>query len=326
MSVATEYEIHPLCLLIPAMREDRKAEVTDSIRRNGLRLKGWLYEGKVLDGRSRAECCRQAGVAMEWQEFVGTWEEAHALVSDLNLTRRDLAESERRLAVSEMVVALKEHRNGGSVAKERREMAAKAGVPVRDVYRGETVIQKGVPELQNAVKKGEVAVSAAALVAELPADEQREAVATGTVPEQAKRVRAGKKKEKAERKEKVEEVIKDQLGNVVPRSVRDTFGDKKLPDLIERMKACAAELKGVKGGVMAVWQGVQQFYPFAHFDKAHAGVVKAMEEMELAVAQLEAGLPYCVCPKCKGERCPQCHQSGVWPKHRHMNVGNQYGG
>lgn len=342
MAVATEYEIHPICRLVPAMREERKVELTDSLRRNGLRVKGWLYEGKCLDGRSRAECCGRAGVTMEWQVFEGTWEEAHALVADLNLIRRDNSEAERRLAVSEMVVALQEHRNGGRVGKERSAMAAKAGVPETDVYRGEQVVKKGVPELLAAVKAGEVAVSAAALVAELPEEEQRQAVKSSTVPQAANTVRAKKKgetKAKQDGKAKggkgkggkktqadAEEVIKDQLGNVVPRSVRDTFGDKQLPELIDRMKASAAELKAIKGRVMAVWQGLQQFYPFAHFDKANAGVTTALEEVEVAVAQLEAGLPYCVCPKCKGERCPQCQQSGVWPKHRHMNVGRQYGG
>jgi membrane protein involved in colicin uptake len=63
----------------------------------------------------------------------------------------------------------------------------------RSVERAREVLERGVPELQSAVERGEVSVSAAAEIVDLPSDEQREAVAEKTVAKKAKRARAKKK-------------------------------------------------------------------------------------------------------------------------------------
>src|SRR5690606_28417229 len=64
--------------------------------------------------------------------------------------------------------------------REARTKAAKAlNVSPRLVQNAKRVVEQGVPELADAVRRGEVAVDAAAEVAKLPQEEQREVVQQG---------------------------------------------------------------------------------------------------------------------------------------------------
>jgi hypothetical protein len=49
----------------------------------------------------------------------------------------------------------------------------------RTIQRARVVLEKGIPELQAAVEAGQVSVSAASEVAKMPANRQREIVASG---------------------------------------------------------------------------------------------------------------------------------------------------
>jgi len=61
------------------------------------------------------------------------------------------------------------------------ESAKRLGVPERQVRRGVQVFETGVPELVEAAKRGDMAISAAEQIARLPADEQRRLVEAGAV-------------------------------------------------------------------------------------------------------------------------------------------------
>jgi hypothetical protein len=64
--------------------------LADDIRHYGLREAGWLYEGKVLDGRNRAKACAAAGVDFRTREFKGSRLDALAFVWSENVKRRHL--------------------------------------------------------------------------------------------------------------------------------------------------------------------------------------------------------------------------------------------
>ena len=52
-------EFHPLCLAFPELPDDEQAALNADVKSNGVRDAGWLYEGKILDGRNRYRAMRR---------------------------------------------------------------------------------------------------------------------------------------------------------------------------------------------------------------------------------------------------------------------------
>ena len=99
----------------------------------------------------------------------------------MNLKRRHLSESQRAMVAANLVTY--EHggdRSSGQLAACSQEQAAALlSVGERSIRRAAVVHDEGTPELVTAVEQGRVSVSAAADVASLPKEEQREIVAKG---------------------------------------------------------------------------------------------------------------------------------------------------
>ena len=103
----------------------------------------------------------------------------------------------------------------GEQGKSRDEIAERSGFTSATTYeRARKAVTQGTPELVEAMDRGEVAVSTAAIVAELPKEEQKEIVAKGEkeILKAANEIRAAKAKEiRAKRIEKIAEIAR---GNV----------------------------------------------------------------------------------------------------------------
>ena len=63
------YPIHVFCLLIPEVDKETFAEIVDSIKNDGLLEPIVLYDGKILDGRTRYNACKEANVEPEFVQF-----------------------------------------------------------------------------------------------------------------------------------------------------------------------------------------------------------------------------------------------------------------
>lgn len=201
---------HPAAALLPLMGDAELRELADDIRANGLRTPIVLLGGAILDGRNRHRACGLAGVEPRFEyadtRVIG---DPFLYVASLNLHRRHLSESQRAMVGAK----LKEHFaaqarermlagkalepspkfGGGSGGEAADEAAALVNVSRGSVESAARVLAKGVPELVEAVERGEVAVSAAAEVSRMPVDAQRKAVATKSVPAAAKAARAARK-------------------------------------------------------------------------------------------------------------------------------------
>lgn len=79
---------HPIADVWPMMDEAKLAELADDIRKNGLLVPVWLYEGKILDGRNRWAACKIAGVEPKTKEYTG--DEPTAFAVSLNDRRRHM--------------------------------------------------------------------------------------------------------------------------------------------------------------------------------------------------------------------------------------------
>lgn len=220
----TSMPTHPAADLFPMLPASELQALADDIKANGQHEPAVVFDGQVIDGRNRIAACALAGVEPRVRTLPSCPDPV-AYVLSLNLHRRHLNEGERATVAAKALPLLSEQAKARQVAagahgaeggrgkvkgdqetlsanlregfgKAADQAAAMLNVSPRTVEAASKVLKHGVPELVEAMARGQVAVSAAAAVATLPAEEQREAVAGGkeAVREKAKAVRAAKAK------------------------------------------------------------------------------------------------------------------------------------
>ncbi len=99
--MATILKDHPLAKVFPAMSADEFAQLQDDIKQHGLREPIVLFEGKVLDGRTRARACHALGITPKTR----TLRNGSPLdfVISMNLKRRHLTESQKGMLSSDLL-------------------------------------------------------------------------------------------------------------------------------------------------------------------------------------------------------------------------------
>lgn len=235
--MSREIKIHPAATLFPQMSEGEFAKLKEDIRANGLRSPIVFWRGQLIDGRHRIQACEELGIM--WDNFA---EEADAdqdpvkVALSLNLHRRHLnpsqlamvadkvrgiydeeaKESRKRKPKSEVVNLPQQKLDSG---KSRDKAAESVGVSGSLADAAKKVRAKGTPELQAAVESGEVAVTAAALVADLPQKKQVEIVSRDEVKDAAAAIREEKRKVAAESKGADEQAVKALLAAANPLCV-----------------------------------------------------------------------------------------------------------
>lgn len=195
---------HPYANLFPLIEGAAFDELVADIRANGLIEPIIVLDDMILDGRNRYRAAVAAGVldagdeaaaargysARQFRQFVEAVQgDPLAWVLSKNLHRRHLSDSQRTLIAAEIArmrpgrPSVKADHSTGDVADEKpaswRDSAVRQGeaaqllnVSERSVQRGRQVIEHAAPEVVDAVRRGEVAISAAAVLSELPVTEQ----------------------------------------------------------------------------------------------------------------------------------------------------------
>jgi N6-adenosine-specific RNA methylase IME4 len=169
---------HPLADLFPLIEGSEFDELVADVRASkGVREPITLYQGQILDGRNRYRAAQVAGVPCETRTYDG--DDPVGFVISLNLKRRHLSESQRAMVAAKLAT-LKDGQRADLVEGLPIGRASEMlNVSERSVARAREVNEHGAPELTQAVERGSVSVSAAADIASLPVDEQREIVARG---------------------------------------------------------------------------------------------------------------------------------------------------
>lgn len=200
-------EDHPIAGIFPLLQTDELDALAQDIAENGLHEPIWLYEDKILDGRNRYRACGIAGVEARTKQYMGN--DPVGFVVSLNLHRRHLNESQRGMVAANIARLEKGDNQHTQICAPTQEAAAELLNVSKRTLQTAKKVQQGTPELQEAVTSGRVSVSAAADVAELPEQEQREVVARGEkeILQKAKEIRAQKAEvKKAERVEKIKTI------------------------------------------------------------------------------------------------------------------------
>src|SRR5262245_30285949 len=87
------YEFHPLSYLMPMIERKDFESLKEDIRKNGIIVPIKIFEGKILDGRNRYTAAKAVGhkfIGKNFEDFVGTYEQAESYVLSANLQRRQM--------------------------------------------------------------------------------------------------------------------------------------------------------------------------------------------------------------------------------------------
>lgn len=195
---------HDYANLFPMLDATGQDALRADIQLHGVREPVILFCDRILDGRNRYMAARDLGMDFPVVDFDGTDAEALSYVLSTNLHRRHLTESQRAAVAAKLANMThggdRKSDQAANLQDDRApvtqaQAADMLNVSERSVATAKKVIEQGAPELVAAVESGAVSVSAAASVAELPADEQAAVVAAGpkAVKDKAKKVKADKK-------------------------------------------------------------------------------------------------------------------------------------
>lgn len=214
MAEGAKLEYHDLCLAFPKMPDDEFRAHCEDIKLRGVREEGWLFEGKILEGRHRFMAALATGQAMTFREYKG--DDPIGFVISANMRRRHLDPGARAMAL----VNLEKYQHGGArrgALKKiltRQELADLADVSKRTMTDAAAVRDKGAPALRDAAARSAVPVSVAATVARgSTEEEQTDLVARGEkeIIKAAKDIRA--KKNEDRRIKKIARTIEINKGN-----------------------------------------------------------------------------------------------------------------
>ena len=191
-----DLEVHELCKLFPVMQGEQFNALVEDIKANGLLSPIILFEGQILDGRHRYKACVNLGIEPDVEEYEGN--DPLAFVISHNLSRRHLDESQRAMVAGKIsnMRSGRPTKSASIDAVSKKEAAKKLNVGTASVERAKKVLDKGTPELVQAVEEGKVAVSVAAKIAELPEETQTKIIAEPR-PDQAIKKVAREEKEQA---------------------------------------------------------------------------------------------------------------------------------
>lgn len=159
-------------------------EYTETLSDNEVKPRVWIWTDEENDD----------GV---WAEFLGPLADPISFANSLNEMRRHDNETQRAYTAAQLANLNKgdnQHTSMDVSLISQERAAEMMHVSVPSVQRAKVVLDKGAPELKEAVERGEVSIRAAADVAMLPKPQQAEIVARGEkeILEAAKAIRQEK--------------------------------------------------------------------------------------------------------------------------------------
>jgi ParB-like chromosome segregation protein Spo0J len=193
---------HAVAEIFPLMTGEPYRELVADIAANGLREPIWLYQGKIIDGRSRWRACTDAAVEPKYREYEGKPEDLVKFVLSMNLHRRHLTESQRAMVAAKLSnrppCIRKGHkaRDAGGIQPASDptsdEAAEMLSVNRSTIIAAKKVRRDGAKEIIDAVEGGNLSVHAAVKIVEHPKDEQERAMERHKLLKNKRTIRADK--------------------------------------------------------------------------------------------------------------------------------------
>jgi hypothetical protein len=211
MATTYTYKIHPIAEIFPEMTEEEFEALVKDIEQNGCLEPIHLFKGKIIDGRSRYLACKKLKEEVPTKQYRGTESGLPSFVISLNLARRHLSTSQRAMVAAKLVEYSQGAPPGNTNAQRGKNaplsedwtseaaksipdelpdgMNERGGTTVekasgrlrvspRSTKQANAVLKKGSAKVIRKVETGEVPVSRAAKVVDLPKKDQEKALAT----------------------------------------------------------------------------------------------------------------------------------------------------
>src|SRR5258708_2326442 len=185
---------HEVATMFPPMGEVEFALLVEDIQQRGLLEPLWTYRGKIVDGIHRYRACQQIGIEPAYREWDGVGSLVSFVIS-CNLPRRHLTSIQRAMVALEIEkhLAVEAKRNMALGGGDRRpgseiflnpattpiraaEQAAAAVGTNPHYVRDAKKIVRNAPELRERMRRGEVTIAEAKMLAKLPESQRTEAL------------------------------------------------------------------------------------------------------------------------------------------------------
>jgi len=160
---------HSFAEIFPVPDEGHRQSLANDIAARGLLEEIVVYEGKILDGRSRYLACIQVGVTPRFRQYDG--KDPLGFVISRNVHRRHLTKNQRVLAAAR-AATLPVGSNQSTPGLPIGRAAEVFNVSERNIARAKAILRHGTVELVRAVESGKIAVSRAAKLCELAVEAQ----------------------------------------------------------------------------------------------------------------------------------------------------------
>jgi len=99
--VMEELQYHPIAELLPALQGTELRKLASDIKANGLLEPIVLYEGMILDGRNRYQCCLTESVEPRFVLYEG--QDPGGFVISMNILRRHLTTQEQTKLTKDLI-------------------------------------------------------------------------------------------------------------------------------------------------------------------------------------------------------------------------------
>jgi hypothetical protein len=169
----TQLAFHPLANVFPLLEGEEFDAFVADIQASGLCEAVWLYEGQILDGRNRYRACQRLGRDCATRDYPGN--DPLGFVLSMNLQRRHLDASQRAMIAARLATMRQGERTDLPSIEGKLSQTAAAelfNVGVATVERAKKVQQQAATAVTTAVDRGEMTLSAALPLTEMPHDEQ----------------------------------------------------------------------------------------------------------------------------------------------------------
>lgn len=171
---------HPAALILPRPTPEERAALKADLEKFGMRDPIEIYDGMVIDGLTRQELGNELGLPDMTSNYrtLDSYEIGHDPVAyslSKNLCRRHLSPSQVGMIVAQAEV--ERCKFAAQDTPSRGKASISAGVSARTVASAKRVIEKGAPEVIEAVKSGRVKASVAEQFVKAEPDKERQAAA-----------------------------------------------------------------------------------------------------------------------------------------------------